>query len=297
MLAGDNGLITQTKNTRDDWKIAQDKEQLELAKQMEIAKGNGYLDIDDYFQRLEDEGIINDKDLDIVDNGDGSYDVTTGNGNTFEVIPLPDKESAEDMEIEYVGQGEVVGPRISKINVTENTISSISIEVISRNAEEGKYTYSYKEISSNNYTETKPTEYNTHTFINLKENTEYDIKVKLETSEGSVEKVITVKTKAEEPEPPEEETPVGTITFGAAKWSAGKASIKVSTTSGYEMEYQINGTAEGKWTSIANNGTIPDLSHGSKVNVRLVNGSKRGQVQSTTIQDTVKPTITVTKQD
>ena len=40
MLSGDNGLITQTKNASEEWKITQDKEQLELAKQAEIAKLN-----------------------------------------------------------------------------------------------------------------------------------------------------------------------------------------------------------------------------------------------------------------
>ena len=98
MLSGDNGLITQTKNASEEWKIAQDKEQLELAKQTEIAKGAGNINVDDYFQRLEDEGIVNDKDTDIIDNGDGTYDVTTGNGNTFEVTPVPDKDNAEDIE-------------------------------------------------------------------------------------------------------------------------------------------------------------------------------------------------------
>ena len=97
MLSGDNGLIKQAQNASDEWEIAQDREQLELAKQTEIAKGKGYINVDDYFQRLEDEGIVNDKDADIVDNGDGSYDVTTGNGNTFEVTPIPDKENAEEL--------------------------------------------------------------------------------------------------------------------------------------------------------------------------------------------------------
>ena len=58
MLAGDNGLIKQAQNASDEWKIAQDQEQLELAKQAEIAKGKGYIDVDDYFQRLEN-GISN----------------------------------------------------------------------------------------------------------------------------------------------------------------------------------------------------------------------------------------------
>ena len=293
MLSGDNGLITQTKNASEEWKIAQDKEQLELAKQTEIAKGKGYINVDDYFQRLEDEGIVNDKEADIVDNGDGSYDVTTGNGNTFEVTPIPDKENAEDIEIDYVGQGEIVGPRINKIEVTEKTKTSISIEVVTRNAEGGNYTYSYKKATDSNYTQAQTTTNNTYTFNGLEENTEYNIKVKVETAEGSIEKEITVKTASTKP--PEEEVPVGTITFGTATWSGGKASIQVSTTSGYEMEYQINGTTEGSWTSISNNGTIPNLTHGNTVNVRLVNGSKRGQVQSTTIQDTVNPKVTVTK--
>ena len=298
MLSGDNGLIKQAQNASEEWEIAQDKEQLELAKQAEIAKGKGYIDVDDYFDRLENEGIVNDKDTDIVDNGDGTYDVTTENGNTFEVTPVPDEENAEDIEIDYVGQGEIVGPRINKINITEKTKTSISIEVITRNAEEGQYTYSYKKATDSSYTQAQTTANNTYTFTNLEENTKYDIKVKLETSEGSIEKTITVQTEAEEieePDPPEEETPEGTITFGTVTWSGGKASIQVSTTSGYEMEYQINGTTEGNWTSITNNGTIQNLTHGNTVNVRLVNGSKRGQIQSTTIQDIVNPTVTVTK--
>lgn len=104
MLAGDNGLIKQAQNASDEWKIAHD---------------------------------LNDKDADIVDNGDGTYDVTTENGNTFEVAPVPDEENAEDIEIDYIGQGEIVGPRINKINITEKTKTSISIEVTTRNAEEG----------------------------------------------------------------------------------------------------------------------------------------------------------------
>ena len=297
MLAGDNGLIKQAQNASDEWKIAQDQEQLELAKQAEIAKGKGYIDVDDYFQRLEDEGIVNDKDADIVDNGDGTYDVTTGNGNTFEVAPVPDKENAEDIEIDYIGQGEIVGPRINKINITEKTKTSISIEVITRNAEEGQYTYSYKKATDSSYTQAQTTANNTYTFTNLEENTKYDIKVKLETSEGSIEKTITVQTEAEEieePDPPEEETPEGTITFGTAKWSGGKASIQISTTSGYEIEYQINSTT-GNWTEIANNGTIPNLEHNTTIYARLVNGSKRGEIQNTKIQDTTNPTVTVTK--
>ena len=299
MLSGDNGLIKQAQNASEEWEIAQDKEQLELAKQAEIAKGKGYIDVDDYFDRLENEGIVNDKDADIVDNGDGTYDVTTENGNTFEVTPVPDEENAEDIEIDYVGQGEIVGPRINKINVTEKTKTSISIEVITRNAEGGNYTYSYKKATDSSYTQAQTTANNTYTFTNLEENTEYDIKVKLETSEGSIEKTITVQTKAEEieePDPPEEEIPEGTITFGTVTWSGGKASIKISTTSEYEIEYQLNGTAEGRWTNLPSNGTISNLTHNTTVNARLVNGSKRGEIQSTTIQDTTKPTVTVTQQ-
>ena len=294
MLSGDNGLIKQAQNASDEWKIAQDLEQLELAKQAEIAKGGGYIDVDDYFQRLEDEGIVNDKDADIVDNGDGTYDVTTENGNTFEVTPVPDEENAEDIEIDYVGQGEIVGPRINKIEVTDKTETSISVEVTTRNAEGGNYTYSYKKATDSSYTQAQTTANNTYTFTNLEENTKYDIKVKLETSEGSIEKTITVQTEAEKP--PEEETPVGTITFGTVTWSGGNASIQVNTTSGYGMEYQINGTTEGSWTSIANNGTIQNLTHGNTVNVRLVNGSKRGEVQSTTIKDETVPKVTVSQQ-
>ena len=110
------------------------------------------------------------------------------------------------------------------------------------------------------------------------------------------EKIKTRETAKKETTEPPEEIPVGTITFGAVTWSGGQASIRVSTTSGYEIEYQLNGTAEGRWTSVPSNGTISNIPYNATVNVRLVNGSKRGQVQSKTIKDETVPKVIVTKQ-
>ena len=58
------------------------------------------------------------------------------------------------------------------------------------------------------------------------------------------------------------------------------------------MEYQINSTT-GNWTEIANNGTIPNLEHNTTIYARLTDGNNHGDHASTTIKDTVNPTVTI----
>ena len=73
---GENGLITKAQQAAEMTAIAQVQEQLEMAKGSAAIDGAGEIDPDHYFDILEEEGIIDDKDTDVVDNGDGSYDVT-----------------------------------------------------------------------------------------------------------------------------------------------------------------------------------------------------------------------------
>ena len=146
--------------------------------------------MDEYFQSLEDTGIINNKETDIVDNGDGSYEIITTEGYVFEVTIGEDG----NIEIGYLEKSDEI--RISKLNIFK-TNNSIKVEVKTINAEGATYTYSYKESGAENWIETNKDTEKTYTFDNLKSNTMYNIKVKVEKGEKSIEKEESVFTGEE----------------------------------------------------------------------------------------------------
>ena len=83
LVFGSNGVIKKAQEANENTKIAQVREQLELAKGPEYIEGNGKYNPDSYFERIETEGIIGNKDTDVIDNGDGTYEVTTTPGYIY----------------------------------------------------------------------------------------------------------------------------------------------------------------------------------------------------------------------
>ena len=77
---GDNSVFKQASDAKLKTDIAQWQERLETAKSPIFIEGLGTFDPDAYFQYTQEQGIINNKDIDVVDNGDGTYDVTTKPG-------------------------------------------------------------------------------------------------------------------------------------------------------------------------------------------------------------------------
>ena len=73
LVFSQNGVIRKSQEAKENTKIAQVREQLELAKAPEFIEGNGKYNPDSYFQRIEDEGIIDDKDTDVYEREDGTY--------------------------------------------------------------------------------------------------------------------------------------------------------------------------------------------------------------------------------
>ena len=260
-------------------------EAMELAKAEAAVDGKGTVDPDDFFDILERDEIIEDKDTDVVDNGDGTYDVTTKGDHEFEVTITP----GGDIEIEYQGKGE--GPRIGNINV-EKTTNSVTIEVETRNAEDATYTYSYKKNGEEEWQEIETSKNNTCTINGLEQNEIYNIKVKVETDKGSVEKEVNVQLG---------EMPKGTITFDDYVWQGdGTANIIVNTTeTGYTMQYQIvsaSGTIEdGNWKEIKSGETITGLKYGDTVYARLWDGKNESDYANATIEDEVEPQVEVSK--
>ena len=261
-----------------------------MAKGSAYIDGAGEIDPDHYFDILEEEGIIEDKETDVVDNGDGTYDVTTEGDRVFEVTLEPNG----DLDIEYIGKNNE--PRISQIKVTDKTENNISVEVVTRNVENAEYTYSYKKTEESDWTEAGTGSSNTFTFSGLENNTSYDIKVTVKLDDGTtIEKTITVQLGTGAVEIPD-----GTITFGQATWQGdGTASMEISTTeSGYTLQYQI-GSTERQWTTITSGQSITGLKHGDTVYARLANETETNtsEIQQTTIEDKVVPAVNVTAEE
>ena len=129
---------------------------------------------------------------------------------------------------------------------------------------------------------------NTHIFSNLFDDTSYTLKVVVTDKAGLTnEAEVTGKTNL---------VPAGTeqgaITFTNPTWSNGTASIKVSTNTSYQIEYQKNSTT-GTWTKIASGGTISNLAHNTNVYARLTDGVNSGEYATASIKDTVAPTVSI----
>ena len=289
---GENGLITKAQQAAEMTEIARIQEELEMAKGTAAIDGLGEIDPDHYFDIIEDEGIIGDKETDVEDNGDGSYDVTTDGDHIFEVTPTPDG----DIEIEYVGKNHKA--RISKINVVEQTETSVTLEVVTKNvdnAENLEYTYTYKKTNEGEET-WQPggtTSENPFTISGLEENTSYDIKVSVELEDGTrIEKTITVVLGNGTGAPT---IPDNAVNFGEIEWQGdGTANLPVSTDEDFTIEYQVVGAdgQPGEWKPVEG-GEITGLKPGEKVNVKLTDGENDSNIQTVEIKDEIPPTVKI----
>ena len=284
LVFSQNGVIRKSQEAKENTKISQVREQLELAKAPEFIEGNGKYNPDSYFQRIEDEGIIDDKDTDVYEREDGTYEVTTTEGYIFIITLVPSKDNVEDIKIEY--SGKVDGPRIRKINVTKTT-SSISVEVETVNAEGATYTYYYKKNDETDWIKAEENKESTYTFNGLESNVIYNIRVVVEKDGKTAKKEVSTVTG---------ELPEGAVQFSPVTWESGQASTVITTTeTGYTLQYQVGGIAEDNWTDATSGTTIENLQHGTTVYGRLFDGTNGSKNSSIDIKDEINPTVTVSK--
>ena len=158
------------------------------------------------------------------------------------------------------------------------------------------YTYSYKKSTESSYTTPSGAENITnaqYTFTGLTAGTSYDIQVKVNGDKAGNIGTGTLANQTTATVPgADEDLQTGNITASPATWSSGKASITLTTTTGFQIEYQVGGTS-GSWTKGNSPVTVSNLGHGSTVYARLTDGTNAGNSASITILDKKAPTVSI----
>ena len=283
LVFGSNGVIQKAQDSKEQTKIGEMREKLEMAKVPVYADGNGSYKVQDYWDRIESEGLIADKTVDIIDNGDGTYEVTTTPGYVFEITVEPNKEIAENIIIgECIGKGENLS---IGIRVVKKTTNSIEIEVV-RAEKASNFKYSIKK-QGEEYGAAEEKSETRHVFSGLTQGGIYTIKVEA-TKDG--EQQIVEKTLQ-----------VGEIPLaidGDVIWTGnGQASVRIYTEEeGYQIEWQKNGISEGSWTREASGvkeKTITGLVNGDIIYARLYDGTSSGKYANIEVMDKIEPTATI----
>ena len=283
LVFGSNGVIQKAQDSKEQTEIGEMREKLEMAKVPVYADGNGSYKVQDYWDRIESEGLIADKTVDIIDNKDGTYEVTTTPGYVFEITVEPNKEIAENIIIgECIGKGENLS---IGIRVVKKTTNSIEIEVV-RAEGASNFKYSIKK-QGEEYGAAEEKSETRHVFSGLTQGGIYTIKVEA-TKDG--EQQIVEKT-----------VQVGEIPLaidGDVIWTGnGQASVRIYTEEeGYQIEWQKNGISEGSWTREASGvkeKTITGLVNGDIIYARLYDGISSGKYANIEVRDDIVPTATI----
>ena len=282
LVFGSNGVIQKAQDSKRQTEIGEMREKLEMAKVPVYADGNGSYKVQDYWDRIESEGLIADKTVDIIDNGDGTYEVTTTPGYVFEITVEPNKEIAENIIIgECIGKGENLS---IGIRVVKKTTNSIEIEVV-RAEGASNFKYSIKK-QGEEYGAAEEKSETSHVFSGLTQGGIYTIKVEA-TKDG--EQQIVEKT-----------VQVGEIPLaieGDVIWKIGQAEVRIYTNeTGYQLEWQKNGIGEGSWTretSGVKEKTITGLVNGDIIYARLYDGISSGKYANIEVRDDIAPTATI----
>ena len=282
LVFGSNGVIQKAQDSKEQTKIGEMREKLEMAKVPVYADGNGSYKVQDYWGRIESEGLIADKTVDIIDNKDGTYEVTTTPGYVFEITVEPNKEIAENVIIgECIGKGENLS---IGIRVVKNTTNSIEIEVV-RAEGASNFKYSIKK-QGEEYGAAEEKSETRHVFSGLTQGGIYTIKV--ETTKDGKQQIV------------EKTVQVGEIPLaieGDVIWKIGQAEVRIYTNeTGYQLEWQKNGISEGSWTREASGvkeKTITGLVNGDIIYARLYDGISSGKYANIEVRDDIVPTATI----
>lgn len=282
-----DGIINRAQEADEQQMIAAVRERLEVAKGTAFIDGKGYIIPERYFEIIEEEGIINNKDENVLELREAKYEVVTKDGYIFIItlIPQPDtiQDPVQDIEIEYDRKSDESNV---KLNVEDVTSRSVNVGIEGSNFGNGPYIYAYKKTTDENWTEITSDE-TTYMIDGLEENTEYDIAVRVNISGTTIEDSTTITTR---------NLIEGTIEFGEPMWENGLASVvlTLNTQTENKIQYQIKDKSTD-WIDINDGDTISGLELGDTVVAIITDGVNMTDPATTTIEDKISPTLEISK--
>ena len=209
---------------------------------------------------------------------------TFGPEETFEI------KDETDPTVTVTAQG---SPSTSSITVTAQAVDNETGMVASPT-----YTFQYKQNGQGSYTtpsDASDISNATYTFTGLTQGTTYDIQVIVNGDNAGNAGTGTTQATTQTVPGADEGLQTGDIIASGASWSGGKASTTLTTTTSFQIQYQVNGTSESSWSAAADSPvTVSNLNHGDTVYARLWDGNNGGSYASITILDGIDPTVSVT---
>ena len=195
-----------------------------------------------------------------------------------------------DPTVTVTAQG---SPSTNSITVTAQAVDNESGMVASPT-----YTFQIKQSGSGSYT--TPSGANDisnaiYTFTGLTQGTTYDIQVIVDGDNAGNTGIGTITNQTTATVPGADSgLQTGNITASPATWSNYKASTTLTTTTNFQIQYQVNGTSEGGWSAAADSPvTVSNLNHADTVYARLWDGNNGGNYAAINILDGTPPTVNV----
>ena len=275
---------------------------MELKKSDVASNNDNIITLDNYLNEIIEKEIIQEKDInyDIVINGVlidgklcGKCYITVNNKYIYLLEEDLDPEKnvkLGNLNIEYQGKAELMSPIITSMEFKNTTTNSTTVSLKSQFADNATYTYyiKLKTEDDSKYVKKVSNKELEYTFTGLTQNAIYDVKVVVERKGLSSQRIESVLIKELL------ELKLGSVTFGTENWDKDthKASIEISTNTGYQIQYQVD-NINGEWTS---NSTVTNLNHEQPIYVRLSDGTNTTNYVSYTVSSHVWDSGVITKQ-
>ena len=304
MMVGEDGIIQKSHEAKHSVEQAEEQKDLDLKlSEYVLEKETTDVEINDFVDRLEDEGKVKDH----TQNDDGSYDIETDGGYSAEVRPDPDNPGDTIVEVE--GKTNELKPKITALYLSSTT-NSVTVRIkLNIRKKQANYRILYKaekgDTDEGEYKQAKNDILEPETYINgteltytiqdLEQTTKYFIKIEATNDVGITTKEDSIETK----EMPSAEDKTEGIEFSNLKWDdkTHKASIdanKRNENTEYTIRYRIGAEPDkDNFENLEKGGTISGLSLYDDVYVKLWDGTNYGKAATIKILDDIAPEVKV----
>ena len=289
-LFNDNGIINSASKSGDKYKMEAVREQIEAERVNWEAERvvDNTKKVEDFFDALEKADIIDSAKEDVGEpetttegeNEITKYEITTKEGYIVEVIITKKPDGSTTITIGDIEESKNPLPKI-KISEIKGTDNSITVKVQVSRMEKGELTYLYKLHDVEEWIELKKTTERGAEITGLEKGKIYDVKVIAKNENGGKEANKSIRTG---------ELEKGTITSSTPTWSNGTASMTLSTTSNFDIQYQINSLSDNGWRNYTSAG-ITGIENNTTVYARLTDGVNYGEEASISVKDDIIPQV------